>query len=395
MCKHVTYFPIIPVINNPDAIKAMYAAALRSSADSGNKDGVGIAYHGSDGPVIHKTGKSALVHTFEDEFVSVLRGVDLSATTIIGHVRSASTKYKTTGVVAEEFPQKDAHPFLVGNILLAHNGTITNHAGLVVSENLKKGEIDSYALAEMFDSALEDTLTLEALNSVTEKCDGSFALVLQDIRYPNVIYLCAHAKPLYIGVVNKEFGLITTDDILVDIALVETNETVRYLHGDFPWVTWEFKKLGVDTWYLLDTQKFRKTAKLSELGKVKSKPTAAVVPYASGNYAPPAWHDHSAAAIRMTQVLQRLHIRLPLAPEEIRYLYEELNDYQATAKVPFNMPDTEALVEFMLYALTDDALRSDIESIFDMQLIASTVVKDAWRIVRNPTQIKMTYDQAI
>lgn len=385
MCKHLTYFPISSTVNDPNAIKAMYAAALRSSADSGNKDGVGIAYYGDNGPVVHKTGKSALIHTLGDEFVGALREVDLSATTIIGHVRSASTKFKAAGV-ATEFPQKDAHPFLVGNILLAHNGTITNHAGLVVSEDLKKGEIDSYALAEMLDAVLEDTLTLETLNSVTEKCNGSFALVLQDIRYPDAIYLCAHAKPLYIGVVNKEFGLITTSDILVDIALMETNETVRYLHGDFPWATWEFKKLGMDTWYLLDIQRFRKTAKLQELGKVKSRPAAVAAPYASGNYNSPAWHDHSAAAIRMAQMLQRLHARLPLAPEEIRYLYEELNDYQTTAKVPFNMSDTEALVEFMLYALTDDALRKDIESVFDITLLASTVVKDTWRIVRNRQQ---------
>lgn len=100
---------------------------------------------------------------------------------VIGH-----TRYGTVGAKDED---KNAHPFEYGNIIGAHNGSVTNyHDSPIWKDSSVDSEAIFHALNE-FDNDYEATFpTLE----------GAFAITWVDKREPDTVYLVRENNPLYI-----------------------------------------------------------------------------------------------------------------------------------------------------------------------------------------------------
>lgn len=407
MCKHLTLFPVADEIGLQPAIAAALAESLRkSSVSGGNTDGTGIGYINNNGRfVVNKSGRTAYGHTLRQDFVDMMLGIDLAAQPVIGHVRSASLKFKDTkDKQTGLFPDKDAHPFAVGDILLAHNGTISNHKELVEELGLSKGNIDSYMIAELM-ARLPD-LELDNLNGVTRQFEGSFALVFQHLSQPNRLYICRHKKPLYLVKVysarpNQEspnripdFMFVATNDDNAKDALRGVVHISRYLAGRRIWSRVEAVRLKEDTWYVLDRDTVRETGEPTELGRLEFAPTKTVV-YTAGSGVPAngrAWggsgthgvvvEAHAKAGRNIANVVKELLVKLPLTTEEFRYLYTSLNQLEPDVAMAFHHAvDT---VDYVLYLLEDSERRKFLGQFLDMDIEEAEDDRTQFVLIRHP-----------
>lgn len=115
---------------------------------------------------------------------------------LIGHNRSA-TKGKVN--------KNNAHPFIVDNITLAHNGTLPFH------KNLKDVEVDSLAITHV----LNERDTVKGLEAIT----GALALIWHDKR-TNTIYATRNdQRPLHIIETDNTFFIGSEKELLTWIAI--------------------------------------------------------------------------------------------------------------------------------------------------------------------------------
>jgi hypothetical protein len=88
--------------------------------------------------------------------------------TFVGHVRSASVGSKTT---------ENAHPFIIDNLVIAHNGTLQNHKELLEKYDIwSSSDVDSHALGELIN---------KVGYSILEEYKGYAALLMVDTNYPD------------------------------------------------------------------------------------------------------------------------------------------------------------------------------------------------------------------
>lgn len=126
---------------------------------------------------------------------------------VIGHTRMASF-----GVVTKA----NAHPFTVGGITLAHNGTLTqatmSHVAAVMGIDPTTVPVDSIYLAHWLNSGrkLNDLLFQHKLSA------GSFAVTYRDAKLPNHIFFYRHTSPLSIAR-HKESGRLCWSSELSDL----------------------------------------------------------------------------------------------------------------------------------------------------------------------------------
>lgn len=97
----------------------------------------------------------------------------------IGHVRAATVGSKI---------EKNAHPFMHDTIVLAHNGTLVNHFGLLNSYGLSSAnfDVDSDCLAGMLNESMKNCDynnfdPLEYFKPLTE-INGAAAIIFKDLR---------------------------------------------------------------------------------------------------------------------------------------------------------------------------------------------------------------------
>ncbi|WP_092401224.1 glutamine--fructose-6-phosphate transaminase (isomerizing) [Candidatus Ichthyocystis sparus] len=140
----------------------------------------------------------------------------LFGTTGIGH-----TRWATHGQLNE----RNVHPLLFENIVLAHNGIVENVRELLVkfpnTEPLSS-ETDSEVLASIIVwwKKNKGLSTLDAIINTTRLIEGSFALAVIDTEFPREIYITKYSSPIVVA--KTIWGILASSDPL-GIAHLSTN----------------------------------------------------------------------------------------------------------------------------------------------------------------------------
>ena len=118
---------------------------------------------------------------------------------MIGHNRAA-----TKGGVKDS----TAHPFQIGTITMAHNGTIYNHKSLKGGE---KFDVDSEAICNSID--------VDGIADTIEQIDGAFAIIYHDSYEGSLNIIRNNERPLTIGFVgpnkNDIEGILIASEVLM------------------------------------------------------------------------------------------------------------------------------------------------------------------------------------
>jgi len=310
MCRHFTLIPYDDV--DTRFLTYLLSTGLRYASSDNNTHGTGISY--DDGKV-NKSGNTAYDHTLADDWYETLNTIKFNLP-VIGHVRRASVKIHNG-----KYPDKDAHPFKIGDIVLTHNGTISNFQDVVTDNKLTAGKIDSFAIAELV-SKLPYPYTAESLNSVTSQLEGSFALIIQNVQEPDVLWVCRHSKPLYLVDVEGMTGIVATDMSVVDLALLDTNNASRTLLGVPAWDVYTNTLIEENKWYKVTKEK----AKI--IGDMTFKPTVKAV---TTPYVPPAARGKSRtnSVLNTTfaivdEYTHMIDVTLDISPTDFKVLYNKL-----------------------------------------------------------------------
>lgn len=109
--------------------------------------------------------------------------VRLDAPIMIGHTRMSS-------MPGDDVTDANAHPFVEGNVVGAHNGVINNYMQLD-----KTVSVDSQAVFRLLNNELG------SFDDVFQQVSGSCTLTWWDARDPNGMYIVAHYNPLSVAIV--------------------------------------------------------------------------------------------------------------------------------------------------------------------------------------------------
>lgn len=101
---------------------------------------------------------------------------------VLGHTRLA-----TIGDVND----KNAHPFIKGNIIGSHNGNVSNHL-----EIDNRADVDSETIFSLLNKSKND------FKKTFKKLSGSFAITWIDLKEPNTFYFVSQDNPLAIVYVS-------------------------------------------------------------------------------------------------------------------------------------------------------------------------------------------------
>lgn len=161
-------------------------------------DSAGVAYDHFGLKVLKREGR----------LINVSSNLDIKHKTIprlaIGH-----TRWATHGAPNET----NAHPHVVGDIAIVHNGIIENYKELISKFNLKlRSETDSEVIAHLLQ--LQEGPMEDRLKKVMEMLSGSFAVAVIDAKQKDKIFVCRKDSPLIVAT-----GVIASDvDAMVGLA---------------------------------------------------------------------------------------------------------------------------------------------------------------------------------
>lgn len=132
---------------------------------------------------------------------------------MIGHTRMTS--------MGNDVEDKNAHPFVEGNIIGAHNGIINNYQQLDHTVR-----VDSQAVFRMLDQFPDEPAT------VMNRVNGSCALSWYDMRDPEALYLVAHSNPLAAAIVPRINTVFwsSVDDHLESVMRVAYGTSVNFIN---------------------------------------------------------------------------------------------------------------------------------------------------------------------
>jgi len=191
---------------------------MANNAASGNKDGTGLY---STGDLLKVEDELDTVYLHDDWTKFIEQHAN---SPIIGHVRTSSAG----------FGAKDgSHPFVVGNIALAHNGTFLNYRMRVKEVKSLLGDdpdpVDSHVFAAHLAKAVGDTpLTADHIIATAEKFGGSFALLIGDLRVADQLWVVTGTNSLYIAEVGP-FWVVNTTGANIKSAAMYSDVVSHYM----------------------------------------------------------------------------------------------------------------------------------------------------------------------
>lgn len=177
---------------------------LTQATQSMNNDGTGIGICSSENLFIKHYLKAAKF-VYLKETMDYLRKHG-SSHPLIGHVRHATNGDKKDS----HYIKEDAHPFVYGNIMGAHNGHFGNYKEVIEEQelDLEKATIDSAAFFCSLAKELENQeLNVEALNRTIKEFEGSFTMLIHDTLQPGIIW-AAKGSNLLSSYLWEELGLL-------------------------------------------------------------------------------------------------------------------------------------------------------------------------------------------
>ena len=168
-----------------DRIEDVVSNLTWESVVRGNHS-TGFAIASKSDKMVYKTLKASDQLVCSSDWYKVLDKVDVDTTVFMGHVRFA-----TTGDVTK----KNAHPFVKGSVIGAHNGIIDNHQS-ISSEIGKKVDVDSEVIFGLLNKK-------EKYQDVFDLLQGDFALTWIDDDYRTVNLMHEDGRPLHVAYWKK------------------------------------------------------------------------------------------------------------------------------------------------------------------------------------------------
>lgn len=193
---------------DPEFVRPLLASLTFLNAHDGNKDGHGYFVLPDHVWRIAKSGTEAICEpSYYDELEKSLK--DRKEVSIISHVRSASFNHK-------EVCLNNTHPFHVGHLILAHNGTL--QAADTRKELEIPNKIDSFWFLNHLSTVvgkahLQPRHIVEAMKAF----HGKFAFLIYDMHQPARVFIVkGKSAKLYKATVADEHGKILVDLINTD-----------------------------------------------------------------------------------------------------------------------------------------------------------------------------------
>ena len=203
----------------------------------GPKDAVGVIIEGlkrleyrgydSAGLVVVNDGEGFTLRRAEGKLSGLQK--KLAQEPVSGRLGMGHTRWATHGKPSET----NAHPHLVGEVAVVHNGIIENYLELK-KELVKEGhvfssETDTEIVAHLVQKYIAKGADLpQAVRSALAEIRGSFALVILDRRQPGLMIGARKESPLILGLGSGEFFLASD----VPAFLSHTNRVVFLQDGD-------------------------------------------------------------------------------------------------------------------------------------------------------------------
>ena len=156
----------------------------------------------------------------------------------IGH-----TRWATHGRPSET----NAHPHVAGQVCVVHNGIIENYAKLrtMLQEKGRQfvSETDTEIAAQLIDSYLESSSSLlEAVRRAVKDLEGSYALVVINLKEPDRLVVAKNATPVILGLGEGE-NFVASD---IPAVLDHTREIVILEDEELALVTSETVSIEKD-----------------------------------------------------------------------------------------------------------------------------------------------------
>lgn len=233
-------------------------------------DSAGVAAIQPDGKYdVLKVATTPAKFVDRDDVQRLLR---TDAPLMIGHTRMTS--------MGNDVRDENAHPFVEGNVIGAHNGVINNYMQID-----KTVRVDSQAVFRLLDQHNEN------LDYAFSRISGSAALTWWDGRDPNALYLVAHSNPLSVAIVDriKTVFWSSIDDHLETVMRASYGKGVSYI------------EVKPDTVYRIDGEDVYRwqEGKVSFASYTQQRyvySAGAIKPYASPSLGWDGWDEDEAAA---------------------------------------------------------------------------------------------------
>ena len=168
-----------------DRIEDVVSNLTWESVVRGNHS-TGFAIASKSDKMVYKTLKASDQLVCSSDWYKVLDKVDVDTTVFMGHVRFATNCDVT---------KKNAHPFVKGSVIGAHNGIIDNHQS-ISSEIGKKVDVDSEVIFGLLNKK-------EKYQDVFDLLQGDFALTWIDDDYRTVNLMHEDGRPLHVAYWKK------------------------------------------------------------------------------------------------------------------------------------------------------------------------------------------------